>query len=164
MIVVPIYPEYGEISVLSRANGKHVSGLKADLCLTLIALNHTEYLVPFRIDSGASCSSMSMARAERLGLLRPDDLITEIKIRSAVGDPVRQTVRLGKLHVRLPLLRDQAFEWPVLFLESKPLSNPPQLGLAGVLSDLIFHFDGSPSPNSLFGTVTIALRIPVDKT
>jgi hypothetical protein len=129
MIVVPVYPEYGDISVLPAVNGKAVSGLKADLGLTVIAPNQSEYLVPFRIDAGAGCSTISSARAERLGLFRPDDVIAEVKFRTATGEAIPQTVRLGKVWVRLPFLRPEPFEWPILFLTTKPLSSPCQLGM-----------------------------------
>jgi hypothetical protein len=161
MIVVPIYPVHGDISVLPPVSGKPVSGLHADLGIRVIAPNESEYLVPFRIDPGAGCSMMSMERAERLKLLRPDDVITEAKLRTATGVAVTQTVRVGKLRALLPSLRSEPFEWPVVFLLTKPLSSPSLLGLAGVLSDLVFHFDGSENQNYPFGSVTISLRIPV---
>jgi hypothetical protein len=164
MIVVPVYPVHGDISVLPPLNGKPVSGLQADLGITLIAPNESEFLVPFRIDPGAGCSMISMARAERLGLLRPEDTIKEVKLRTATGDAITQTVRVGKLIARLPSLRAEPFDWPVFFLPSKPLSSPSQLGLAGVLSDLVFHFDGTMAQNYPFGSVTISLRIPITQS
>jgi hypothetical protein len=161
MIVVPVYPVYGDISVLPPVNGKAVSGLQANLGITVIAPNESEFLVPFRIDPGAGCSMISLARGERLKLLRPDDVITQVKLRTATGEAITQTVRVGKLQVRLPLLRPQPFEWPVVFIQTKPLSSPSQLGMAGVLSDLVFNFDGNPKEYYPFGSVTISLRIPV---
>jgi hypothetical protein len=97
MILVPVYPEYGDISVLPSVTGKIVSGLRAYLDITVIAPNENESLVPFRIDSGASCSMMSAAKGELLGLFRPDDVITHCKIRLSTGDAITQTVRVGKL-------------------------------------------------------------------
>jgi hypothetical protein len=160
MIIVPILPIYGGYAVLPPVEGKVVSGLKANLDLILVTANESERLVPFRIDPGATCSTMSLAHAERLGLLKPEDQIADLRVRTASEAAIEQTLRIGKLIVRLPSLRASPFEWPAVFNPTMPSTNPPLLGLAGVIADLNFEFKGDPIPHSEYGSVTITLRNP----
>lgn len=160
MVVVPILPRRGAYSVIPSPDGRPVSGLFADLALELETAAGGSRLEPFRIDPGAGCSGMSLARATQLGILRNDDRIVSLRTRTAGATAATSTVRIGRLIVRLPFLRADPFDWPVIFHPGWPASNPALLGLAGVIGDLTIHFDGTPNAMSAFGSVTLAIRQP----
>lgn len=157
MMFVPILPVRGEHDVLPSPDGKPVSGLKADVTLTIVGRGGLEQLFPFRIDTGAACSGMSLRRGQLLGLLRDDDRLVRTTTRTATGTATEET-RIGRLVTRLPLLADQLFEWPFMFHPDWPVGGPALLGLAGVVADLSFAFDGSPNSMSRYGAVTVAAR------
>jgi hypothetical protein len=159
MMFVPILPVRGEHEILPSPDGRPVSGLKADLALTLVGRGGLEQLFPFRIDTGAACSGMSLRRGQLLGLLDDDDRLVRTTTRTAAGTTTEE-VRIGRLIVRLPLLRDRPFEWPVMFYPGWTVGSPALLGLAGVVADLSFAFDGSPNSMSSYGAVTVAVRGP----
>lgn len=159
-LVVPIHPVRGDIAVLSSADGKIVSGLAVSFTVELAAGHWPGQLELVRLDTGAACSAMSLARAERFGLLRDADVVTETSVRTAGSGARVARVRLGRFVARLPDVRDDPFDWPMFFLESWPDSHPTLLGLAGVVADLAIRFDGTPTDDSAFGTATLALRTP----
>jgi hypothetical protein len=162
MLNVPILPTRGDYSVLPSTDGKPVSGLIANVDLELIESKFPTAPTAFRIDPGAACSSMSLRRAERLGLLKDDDRIVDLRSRTASDPATIQRVRIGTLIARIAKLRSSPFSWPVVFYPNWPDTTPLLLGLAGVISDLTFHFDGSPNTASVYGSVTVTLRIPAN--
>src|SRR5579872_3876169 len=101
---------------------------------------------------------MSLKRAEKLGMLRDNDREVELKSRTASDPALVQKVRIGTLVARIAKLQSAPFKWPIIFYPNWPETTPLLLGLAGVISDLTFHFDGSPTPISSYGSVTITLR------
>ena len=158
MLVVPIIPVRGSVPVLPSSDGRTVSGLIVNLDLELAGSLSARILQTFRLDTGTACSAMSLAKAERLGLLRDDDVVTEMNVRTA-GTTARLTrVRMGRLVARIPAVRSEVFEWPILYHESWPEVHPTLLGLAGVVADLDIRFNGTPHGMSAFGTVTLSLR------
>lgn len=158
MLVVPILPVRGSVSVLPSSDGRTVSGLIVNLDLELAGSLSPRLLQTFRLDTGTACSAMSLAKAERLGLLRDEDVVTEMSVRTA-GTTARLTrVRLGRLTARIPAVQNDPFVWPILFHESWPESHPTLLGLAGVVADLDIRFSGTPTDDAAFGTVTLSLR------
>jgi hypothetical protein len=160
MLIVPILPIRGDYSVLPTTDGKPVSGLIANIDLELVESRFPNALNVFRIDSGASCSAMSLKRAEKLGLLRDDDRIIDMRSRTPSEQALKQQVRIGTLVARIAKLRSDPFRWPVVYYPNWPETTPLLLGLAGVISDLNVHFIGSPTAHSAYGSVTVTLRIP----
>lgn len=158
MLIVPILPIRGDYSVLPSTDGKPVSGLIANIDLELIESKLPFAPRAFRIDPGAACSAMSFKRAEQFSLLRDNDRVVDLRSRTASEPGAMQQVRIGTLAVRIAKLRSAPFTWPIIFYPNWPETTPPLLGLAGVISDLSFNFDGTPTVNSAYGTVTITLR------
>ena len=157
-LVVPILPVRGRIAVLPSPDGRIVSGLSVTFAVEVVVEGRPGQTDLLRLDTGAACSSMSLARAERLGLLRDTDTIAEAVVRTAGTGAKSTSVRLGRLPVRIPAVRDEPFEWPVLFHKSWPETHPTLLGLPGVVADLEIRFDGAPTLASEFGTVTLTPR------
>lgn len=157
-LVVPLIPVRGQLAVLPSADGKVVSGLMASFSFEITIPDRPGQLAFARIDTGAACSGMSLARAERFGLLRADDVVAEIPVRTAGAVATKARVRLGRMPVRMAALRDEPFEWPIIFHESWPDAHPILLGVAGVVADLVIRFDGTPTDDSTFGTVTLSPR------
>jgi hypothetical protein len=158
MLIIPIMPARGAYSVIPSPDGKPVSGLFADIDLALVDSRFPNRPTLFRIDSGAACSSMSLKQAESMGLLRDDDRVIAMRIRTASTKPSLQRVRIGKIIVKIAKLRAEPFIWPIVFHSDWPVSHPRLLGMAGVVSDLTLTFDGTPTPSSFFGNVIVSLR------
>jgi hypothetical protein len=115
----------------------------------------------FILDSGASVSVMSVARAEDLQLPLPGPE-AEVELAHQTADtasPVRRRVRPGRLHIQIPAIRDEPFDWPCYFRPDLPKETPPLLGLAGVLEDLRLTLDGVRSRGGVFfGYLLLELR------
>ncbi len=160
MVIVPILPVRGDYSILPSTNGKIVSGLYANIDLELIESKFPISPMPFRIDPGASCSAISLKRAEELSLLRDEDKQIDLKSRTASEAETIRRIRIGVLVARIPKLRTNPFKWPIVFYPNWPATTPLLLGLAGVISDLNIEFNGTPNAMSEYGSVTIGLRTP----
>lgn len=158
MLVVPPLPKRGAYSLLPTADGKPVSGLSAYLSIQLVDSIFPTMPHLFVLDTGTACSGISLAKAERLGLLRDSDRLIKLRVGTASQEPKLQQVRIGRLAARIPNLRSEPFDWPVIFYPEWPGTRPLLLGLMGVVNDLTFHIDGTPGSISNFGSVTITLR------
>jgi hypothetical protein len=157
MLTVPIWPIRGDHPLLPSSDGRPVTGLVANVDLLLPESKRPGTPWPFRIDTGAPCVGVSLVRAEKLGLLRYSDRTVELRVGSADIEVSPESVRIGRVAAKLPALREEPFDWPVIFYP-KWSEKRLLLGLAGVVSDLSFHFDGTPNGMSEFGSVTITLR------
>jgi hypothetical protein len=115
----------------------------------------------FSLDSGAFVSVLSVARAEELQLPIPGPE-AEIVLAYQSADtaaPVRCRIRPGRLHIQIPEIRDEPFDWPCYFRPDLPRTVPPLLGLAGVLEDLRITLDGVRSRRGIFfGYLLLELR------
>lgn len=127
--------------------------------------------VPFRIDTGADLSSMSLAHASPPTTAYADglDLATEFRPRPvdrrlADGSVRRVEMRLGTLTARFAALRAFVFRWECLFDPTIPPTAVPLLGIGGrVLTDVSITFRGM-SPEHPTGSVTfdvLASPIPL---
>jgi hypothetical protein len=158
MLIFPILPVRGDYSILPSTDGKPVSGLIANVDLELIESKFSAAPITFRIDPGAACSAMSLKRAEHLNLLRETDRVVDLRSRTASVPATMQQVRIGAIIARIAKLRSTPFTWPIVFYPNWPETTPLLLGLAGVISDLSFSFNGTPTIFSAYGSVTITLR------
>ena len=110
----------------------------------------------FVVDSGASYSIVSLQQAESLGLpVPPPEAETDLELTTARG-PTIMRVRPGRL--RAWWTAEQTgypFDWPVLFRVDAPSHVPPILGLGGVVKTCRWTFDGSYSPATPYGVLTL---------
>jgi hypothetical protein len=65
---------------------------------------------------------------------------------------------LGSIRVRLPPWSGVEFDWPCFFRRNRPANLPPQLGLAGVLTDIRLLVDGTASPTAPHGILRVEQR------
>jgi hypothetical protein len=90
--------------------------------------------VTFAVDSGASCSVMSLEMAQANGIPVPlPEAEVDLPLSTAQGTT---TVRVRPGRVRLWWDRTRSgypFDWPVLFRVGAPVGLPSVLGLGGVL-------------------------------
>lgn len=125
----------------------------------------------FRVDTGASLTTMSLARARPPAADNPRGLnlrttFTPRTIRQTLGDGSARTVTMqfGKVTARFPSLRAFVFDWDCLFDPTVSPERPPLLGIGGrVLSDLSLTFRGaSPDfPDGSLVVVVLARPVPL---
>lgn len=134
----------------------------ADVTLELRTRSGVWSPVLFRLDTGASLSTMSLPRAEAPTALNPRgiDLATTYQERfvdrNLADGSTQRGVRmlLGTLTARFLELPAFVFHWECLFDPLLPPARVPLLGLGGrVLSDLTVTFRG-PSLGYSTGSVT----------
>lgn len=138
-------------SVYSSQTG--VTGFQANLPLLVQTMRGVEP-VTFRVDTGASVTSMPLRYAQALNINVPNQEVA-IPTVTAVGQ-ITRIVRNGRIWVWLPQWRrEQPFDWPCYFDNNQPQNVPPLLGLAGVINDLRLTLDGAPSPGAAFGNLVV---------
>ena len=140
-----------------------VAGLCGSLLLNVVGTapspaGEAALEVPFRADSGAAVTRMSLVQAEQLGLPIPSETVTRQYL-TATG-PITQIVREGRIRAFVPgWARQGPYDWPCVFIEDQPEMVPPLLGLYGVIQDLRLTFDGTSTPGAFFGNLIVdALR------
>lgn len=127
--------------------------------------------VPFRVDTGAQLSSMSLARAAAPTAAHPKalDLATEFRprrMRRRLADESELEVemQLGTLAARFPTLRAFVFRWECLFDPTVPPTAIPLLGLGGrVLTDVSIAFRGANTehPNGSVAFDVLVSPVPL---
>jgi hypothetical protein len=112
----------------------------------------------FLLDTGAHISEVDADWARRQQVPFGGPRLT-LPVMSGAGSGL-WTGWVGTLRVRLPTWGRTEFEWPCFFREQRPASLPPQLGLAGVLDDVLFTLDGTPAVGASHGILVIEERSP----
>jgi hypothetical protein len=112
--------------------------------------------ISFVVDSGASYSVMSLASAQRyhvsMNLIGPEVILHPTTAHGAT--PMR--VRPGRVRAWWSEeLHGHPFDWPVLFRVDAPVGVPSILGLGGIVKTCRWTFDGSYSPDSPYGFLTL---------
>lgn len=121
--------------------------------------------VVFRVDTGASLTTMSLALSQPLSPTNPRGrnlrtALTPRSIRQTLADGSARTVTMqfGKLTARFPELRTFLFDWECLFDPTVSPERPPLLGIGGrVLTDLTLTFRG-PSRDFPDGSFAIEIH------
>lgn len=143
--------------LIDRTEVLGVIGLRCRVTLHVeIGIGQPTVPISFAVDSGASYSLIGLELAELRHLpVPPGESEIEIDIRTAKGmTPLR--VRPGRIRVWLnEELQGHPFDWPVLFRVDAPLGVPAILGLGGVVKTCRWTFDGSYSPDSPFGSLSL---------
>jgi hypothetical protein len=135
-----------------------VVGLSCDLTLWVERIGREPVQIRFRVDSGATHTLLGLAEAQRHGIpAPPPEAERELTLRNAGNAPrVPVRVRPGRLRVWWDAgLRGHAFDWPVLFRANLAPGAPPLLGLGGVVPTCRWTFDGTFSPQSPYGYLTL---------
>jgi len=112
--------------------------------------------VPFVVDSGASYSIMSLALAEESSIrVPPFEAELQLPLQTVSGS-ISMRVRPGRIRGWWhPERTGYPFDWPVLFRVDAPPSVPSILGLGGVVKTCQWLFDGTYSPESPYGSLTL---------
>jgi hypothetical protein len=133
--------------------------LLADLDVWLETEQGELVLLTFRVDSGASLSSISLDRAEGLGLSAPPpDAALERAHGTATGRAVLR-LRPGTMRVRFSdNSAERPFTWPLLFVEGRVRSVPPLLGLGGVIAESRWLFEGRARRGAPWGVFRLWVR------
>jgi len=158
MLTIPLLPIRGGCSIIASKDDRPITGLFATMMIELPESRYPRMLHSCRIDTGACCSGWSRRRADKLGLLRADDMEVELSTRTASGAVELRRVRIGIRQMRIPQLRDEPFRWPVAFHPDWSEDAPFLLGLLGVIEDIRLNFDGTPGESFDYGRVTLSLR------
>jgi hypothetical protein len=109
--------------------------------------------VPFDlvVDPGTKMTTMPAARARKRGLPLPKQAVPGLALHG-------QEVRRGLLRARIPSLEATEYIFPCYFLgdpNAKIADAKNLLGLTGVIDQLRFTFDGSPTPAALYGVLVV---------
>jgi hypothetical protein len=111
----------------------------------------------FLVDSGSSLTTIAVSRANTLGLIVPEKVVT-LNVQTAVGR-IQQRRRPGRITARVPGLPGRQFFWPCHFVEDAGGSPPiSALSLTGVIDDLRITFDGSYSLEARYGWMLLEPR------
>lgn len=112
--------------------------------------------IPFIVDSGASYSVVSLALAMSRGIpVPPPDAEVDLPLQTVSGS-ISMRVRPGRIRAWWHAERSgYPFDWPVLFRVDSPPSVPCILGLGGVVKTCQWLFDGTYSPESPYGSLTL---------
>ena len=157
MSVVPVRPQDPcRVSLLPIPNSGEGHNLRCDLTFR-IEVGEDEFVpLDFRVDTGASRSSMALLTAEEYGLPIPGPETERLVEFTKAGEAGRRVrARFGRLKVWWGLHRTgDPFDWPMLYIVDAPASMTPLLGLGGVIRDCTWLFDGRPDDESLFGRAT----------
>jgi hypothetical protein len=143
----------------SPAQRLGTADLVADLDVWLETQQGELRPVFFRVDSGASLSSIGLERAQDAGLsIPPADTALERSHATATGPTVLR-LRPGTMRIRFSAnLAERPFTWPLLFVEGRPRSVLPLLGLGGVIQDSLWHFEGEARPGAPWGVFLLWVR------
>jgi hypothetical protein len=112
--------------------------------------------MPFVVDSGAALTSMSVAKARRLGIALPRGAV-ELSVETAIGI-MRQTRYPGRIQGRVVGLEGWTFDWPCHFVAHQGPAPKAVLGLAGVLDDLRIILDGTYALEAPYGWLILERR------
>ena len=144
-------------SSFDRTEALGIVGLR---CRVILHLDSRSGRMPvpfsFVVDSGASYSLISLELAELREIpVPPPESEIEIPLRTTKGtSPTR--VRPGRVRVWWDEeMNGYPFDWPVLFRVDSPFGVPSILGLGGIVKTCRWTFDGSYSPNSPYGYLTL---------
>jgi hypothetical protein len=148
---------------LTRSRGAMEQGtlfLEARIVLWFQARDGSLQRVEMLVDSGAQISILGVEDSEGLNLPVPSpESAVELRFGLASGEAVSLRLRPGMLVARFTNdLNAPFFRWPVRFQEGRPLGKVALLGLAGVIADSRWIFDGTPQPDAPFGVLTIDVR------
>lgn len=149
---VPLLP-----TSIHRTSDLGVVGLRCRVTLRL-EVGGGRLPVPFDfvVDSGASYSIISLDLAQ-LRNISTDLLGPEIVLQPTTAQGTTSLrVRPGRVRAWWDEeLRGHHFDWPVLFRVGAPLGVPSILGLGGIVKTCRWTFDGSYSPDSPYGYLTL---------
>ena len=143
---------------IGRVDSLEVIGLRCRVDLFVEAgLGQPTEKLPFVVDSGPSYTfvSLELARSRTLPVPPPEAEIT-LPLQT-VGGLQSMRVRPGRLRAWWHTdLQGYPFDWPVLFRVDAPPTVPPILGLGGVVKTCQWLFDGTYSPESPHGFLTLS--------
>lgn len=105
--------------------------------------------------------SVALAEEMELPIPGPESEIILAYQSAETAAPVPRRIRPGRLHIQIPEIRSEPFDWPCYFRPDLPRTVSPLLGLAGVLEDLRITIDGVRSrPGAFFGYLLLETREP----
>jgi hypothetical protein len=110
----------------------------------------------FKVDSGATCSSIRLHDAQRLGIpIDPTGRERTIRLRTSMG-PVRARILPGQIRGWWNnSLQGYPIVWPVLFRVDAPEGVSPLLGLGSIVRQCRWRFDGISSSSEPYGFFTL---------
>jgi len=109
--------------------------------------------VPFQFDSATSICAMPVGRAASLGVVMPRKAV-EVSVMTA-GGRKKQMRRQGRNRVRLTAIGGDVFDWTCHFVEGANVTEPPLLGLVGVIDDFRIALEGKYALEATYGWLIV---------
>lgn len=137
--------------------GLPIDSLEANVPLFVQAAGSRFIATEFRLDTGAHLTEVSAdwARASHIAFGGPR---LTLAVTSGAGTAARSGW-IGSIRVRLPGWGQTEFDWLCFFRDQRPWNLPRQLGMAGILNDLRFLLDGTPTSGAPDGVLIVEERI-----
>jgi hypothetical protein len=130
---------------------------RAELDLALKTNQGTWEEIPFLVDSGTEMTSMPASEAKKLDLPIPRNPVPGLTLGLA-----GQEVRTGLLRARIVGMDATEYVFPCYFLGDPDSPLPKRaknlLGLSGVIDQIRFGFDGTPSVGAPYGVLIVEKR------